>query len=274
MEKLKKYNQILLAILATVGLLFLLGFGIMAITEYLSFYSYDDHEYEPGLIAETKTDSLIKEEKREQILTFNQFVEIDTIKKIYIIPIGQKNLNEPESMGDDVLGLINSYPGRNVKGYRNKYGLNYNNLVLFESGSNRTKLIFDTRISISNFYSFNNGQYLIIRCAKLDTNKDEYIDRYDLQEMYLYDVRNNELHRIEKQENTSYINFANGINNSALVFQFGIDRNMNGEFNNEIEPKIYYRLNVETRELNLLIPESQINQIQELLEGRKSSIEQ
>ena len=267
MEKVKKYNHFLLAIIGTIGLLFFLGSGAIAISEYFKYNNYEEIEYRPGLLAETKTDSLIKEEKREQILTFNEFVEIDTLKKLYVIPVGQRNLNESESTGE-VLGLINSFSGKKVKGYRNKYGLNYNNLILYESATYRTRVIFDTRSSISNFYSFENGNFLMIRCATEDTNKDGYIDNYDLQEMYLYNTNELVLDKIEKPKNISFMNFAKGIENSELVFQFGIDRNDNGEFNNNEEPKVHYKLNLKTKSLILLLPESQINQIQKLLEGR------
>lgn len=266
MEKIKKYNQVLLAVTGTLSLLFLLGIGVHFVSEYIS-YNRNYPPYEPGIISEETADSLIFEKKRDQILTFDQFQLIDTLKNVYLIPVGQRNLNESESTGD-LLGLVNVY----TRGYdegRFKYGIIYNNLILFEPQIDKSTLIFDRRISISDYTFVDFHSCLIIQGAEIDSNKDGYIDGYDVQQLYLYDLEERKLDLIKSNENLSLLQFAAGIEQREMVFQFGQDRDKNGEFEDSFEPKVFFKLNMEKKKLQPVISKEQLNQIQKLLEGNK-----
>lgn len=271
MEKLKKYNLILLAIIGTLLLIYLIiGGGILGY-EMFTYNSYGDFHYEPGIVSEETTDSLLAEEVRRQIITFNQIELIDSINQVYLIPVSHRNLERDESTGD-ILGLTNIYKGGDeFESKRYKSGVNYNNLIVYHSIEGVSKVIFENRISISDYLFIENKgiQYVVIRGTNEDSNKDGYVDSYDLQKIIVYDIRKGEVLEIKAKDGLSYINFADIKSDQELFIQFGVDRNKNGEYEIEFEPKIYYKLDLPEGSLTPIVTEEQINSLQKLLEGGK-----
>lgn len=271
MEKLKKYNLVLLAIIGTLLLIYLIIGGGIVGYEMLTYNSYGDSHYEPGIVSEETTDSLLAEEVRRQIITFNRIELVDSINQIYLIPVSHRNLESDESTGD-ILGLTNIYKGGDeFESKRYKSGVSYNNLIVYYSNEDISRVIFKNRISISDYLFIENRgiQYVVIRGTNEDSNKDGYVDSYDIQKMFVYDIRKGEVLEIKTKEGLSYINLADVISDQELIMQFGVDRNKNGEYDIKFEPKIYYRLDLPGGDLTPIVSEEQINSLQKLLEGSK-----
>lgn len=269
MDKLKKYNLIILAVIGTLLLIYLIIGGGVYGYEMLTYNSSDDTWYEPGIISEEVTDSLILEEKRKQIITFNKIELIDSVNRIYLIPVSHRNLENDESTGE-LLGLTNQFID-NYDPRRYKSGVSYNNLIVYNSSDNISKIIFENRISISDFLFIKNmgNQYVLIRGTNEDSNKDGYVDSYDIQELFVYDIRQGKILEIKTKEGLSYINFADIKRDGELIIQFGVDRNKNGEYDIKFEPKIYYKLDLLEGGIIPIVTEGQINNLQKLLEGSK-----
>ncbi len=71
-KKIKAYNQILISIAGTIGLLFLLCMGIILIVEECNLY-FDDYTPTPsGIIATQQTDSLLNDSIRRQVIAFQK----------------------------------------------------------------------------------------------------------------------------------------------------------------------------------------------------------
>lgn len=267
MDRLKSYNLIILAIIGTLLLIYLIIGGVVYGYDMLAYESYDDYNYEPGIISEEVTDSLISEEIRKQIITFNKIELIDSVNRIYLIPVSHRNLDNDESTGE-LLGLTNQFVDK-YESRRYKSGVNYNNLITYHANENTSKVIFENRISISDYLSIENegNQYVVIRGTNEDSNKDGYVDSYDVQKMFVYDILKEEIQEIKTKERLSYINFANTLKDQELIIQFGVDRNKNGEYDIKIEPKIYFKLKISEGVLIPIVTEEQINSLQKLLEG-------
>ncbi len=107
-EKVKNYNQKLLAVLGTIGAIFLIvalvSFIFIAIQESRR---YDYNEPETGILSEEKIEKLQKENKREQVISYETPILIDTLKLKYIIPVSHKTLDEKEDIG--LNGLLNGF---------------------------------------------------------------------------------------------------------------------------------------------------------------------
>lgn len=272
MDKLKRYNQLILAISGTIALLLLLGTGIFALSELWGYNSrMHDYSYDTSIVSEDVTDSLASTQQvRTQIISLNEFSSIDSAKAIYVLPIGQKNLDEEEDTDNPLIGLSSSTRHRR-KEVRRSYGPNYNNLILFGPHLSNPRVLFDEKVAISFFSSFymTGKNFFFIKLANTDTNKDGVLNAYDHQKLYLFDLEKASFLDVQARENISFKGVADGLNPRELIFMYGEDRNRNGEFESQYEPTSYYKLNPQTGEMNLLLPIEMLENLQNTLEGDK-----
>ncbi len=207
---------------------------------------------------------------RRQIVTLSDFNLLDSAASIYILPVRQKNLGEDEGVDDALLGLVSGYSsGKNSSSRRNYSGINYNNLILFGPHLSNPMMLFNEKVSIDNYYLFNykDTDYLLIRAAESDTNKDGVLNGYDIRKLWLYDLTKKTFVPVKPKGNTSFINFAENVASEELILQYGEDRNGNGEFEERYEPKSYYKLDIQTGEMDLVVPLDVLEELQGILEG-------
>ena len=100
MDKLTRYNQKLLAILgtaviATAAVLLIVGLGALIIS-LINSGSDNDTGIQIKSDSDAPTDSL--EMIRTQAITFDSEYQLDTAKAMYLIPVGQVNLEKEERM--------------------------------------------------------------------------------------------------------------------------------------------------------------------------------
>jgi hypothetical protein len=266
-EKVKNYNQFLLSIAGTLGLLFLLFLGIMITVDECNF-RFDDDTYNAGIISNVETENLLKDSIRKQIISFKYLNLIDSTNKVYLIPVGQSNLGEEEYAGD-IFGLVNNFSGGK------DYGdypimIDYNNLMIYDSKIDSSWIVFNNRISISDFriIGSDNAKHLIIIGTDKDSNKDNYINYKDLQELFLYSLDKEVLTKIELEENFTTIGVDEQDKTKEIICRLGLDRNSNGKFNSHNEPIIYFKLDLEEKKLLQIIKNDQLNKLQNMLEGK------
>jgi len=195
-EKIRDYNQFLLALAGTVLVLFIVIGGAFILYEEIS-YSFQD-DYNTGILSNEETSRLQKDSLRKQIISFNEINIIDSAKQLYLLPVTQADLLDYEH-SSELLGLVNTY---NRGKFRNVYGFD-NNLVICDLLNEKSKIIFDTRVSISNYlvHKSNQKKYLIIKASRIDTNHDKYLNSNDLQELFIYDI---ELQELSKKDARNY----------------------------------------------------------------------
>ena len=147
-KKIKNFNQLLLAIGATLVLLFFIGAGIFIVIEEFS-RGRGGNDYPDGIIATEKTKELLSDSLRKQIISFNEIELIDSAQKKYILPVRQAEIVDGESI-DELLGLTNMHLSRGSRYEKYRYNKNriYNNLVLYESLQNESQILFNKRISL------------------------------------------------------------------------------------------------------------------------------
>lgn len=109
-EKIKNYNQLLLAIAGTLTLLFFIGMGVIFMVDEFS-YRFSDNDYHEGILSSEETEVLLADTLRKQIISFPNMFLVDSISKTYLLPVSQADLHDLEST-NDLLGLINSYGSR------------------------------------------------------------------------------------------------------------------------------------------------------------------
>jgi len=271
-EKLKNYNQKILAILGTLAIVLIivsiLGIGGIAISEFLRFNSYDDTE--TGILSDDKIEELQKENKREQVISFENPKLIDTLNSVYVIPVSHKNLNEAEDI-NGLLGISkssnSSYKSSDRRYSRRYYGA-YNNLIIYNQKNDLTNKLFDKRVNFNNIDSeyFSDDILLLFKVAEKDTYKDGVINLSDFKSLYIYSFNQKKLKKIENSE-MDIISYKFLNDSKDLIVSFGIDKNNDGKYEELNEPIIIKKYDYKTGKLTDIIDKEMNSELQKMLEG-------
>jgi len=270
--KIENYNQRILAVLGTVGVIFLIvaliTFISFSITEYRRF---NDDDIETGILSDEKIEALQKENKREQVISFRQPRLIDTLNSTYIIPVSHKTLDEEEGIN----GILNAYGGpsdyekTDTRYSSNVYGT-YNNVIVYKPKNETTKKLFNERINFERIQTeyFDDDIYLLMNIAKNDTYKDGVINLRDFKTLYIYALSTESLKNIGIEGMDVYdYGFLNA--SKDLIIRFGIDKNDDGTYNEFNEPTIIKKYNLETGVLTDIVDKKIRSELQKTLEGTK-----
>ncbi|MFK7946060.1 MAG: hypothetical protein AB8G11_00605 [Saprospiraceae bacterium] len=267
--KLQKYNQWILAIAGTVGLLFLVGVVLFAIIDFFNhrYYDWEEEYVEP--ISEIGTDELLKDSLRSQIISFDEMLLLDSATKTYLLPITQENLEEVERVSNNgLLGLTNSSSYNSYKIKYDGYQL-YNNLVVYNGLNAESKILFKDKVAIiiESILLYDDKKYVFLLVSTKDTNKDKVLDNNDLQDLYVYTVQSEKLQKIEKDDATIILNIRKDVVTNSIIVRYGFDRNKNGAFESTYEPAAYKLFDIETMTMKNIVPSNQINELQKILQG-------
>lgn len=275
MEKLKKYNQKLLAVLGSLAVIFLIvgliAFCAILIQEHqrASYYNSQDD----GILSDEKIKELQKENKREQVISYETPRLVDTLQQLYIIPVSQKSLQEAEDVNS---GLLNIYSRdsdskkADVRYSKSYYG-NYNNILVLDEKTGNTQKLFTERVNFNNIRTvyFDDDIFLLCKVATKDTYKDGVINLVDFTSLYIYSFNSKKLQKVGNGDlpvvDYTFIN-----DSKELIIHFGIDKNDNGKYEEYREPVILKRYNFQTETLTDIVDSKLHNELQQLLEGSKN----
>lgn len=275
-EKIKNYNQKLLAILGTIAGIFL----IIALVSFISIViqehgRYNYEEPETGILSKEKIEKLQKENKREQVISYETPILIDTLNSQYIIPVSHKTLNKKEDIG--LNGLLNAYSDsssdfgvkeKRDERYSREYYGEYNNIIVFDEPNSINKKLFKKRINFNEIKSeyFDKEILILLKASDKDTFKDGVINLRDLTSLYIYSIKENKIRKIGIEGMDVYnYKFINKSKN--LIIEFGIDKNKNGAFESYNEPIILKKYNFEKEKLVGIVNEKINSELQKKLEG-------
>jgi hypothetical protein len=277
-EKIKNYNQKLLAILGTIG-------GICIIIALISFISllikeqnrFDYNEPETGILSEEKIEKLQKENKREQVISYETPILIDTLNLKYLIPISHKTLNEKEDIG--LNGLLNAYTGggseseefiKKDERYSKRFYGEFNNIIIYNAIKGTNNKLFNSRINFDKIKTeyFENEILILIKASEKDTYKDGVINLKDFSSLYIYSFNEKKMKKIGIEGMDVYsFNFIN--KSKDLIVEFGIDKNKDGTFENHNEPTIIKKYDFRNDKLIEIIDSKINSELQKTLEGTK-----
>ena len=269
--KIEKYNQKLLAVLGTVGVIFLtvalIAFVSITIMEYRRFSPED---IETGILSDEKIEKLQKENKREQVISYETPILIDTLRSVYIVPVSHKTLNEKE----DITGLLNAFTSSDMEQSDNRYSGGfygaYNNVIVYNPESGTNKKLFEKRVNFNkiNTEYFENEILLLIQASEKDTYKDGVINLEDFKSLYIYSFNQNKMEKIgiDGMDVYSY-KFIN--KSKDLIIKFGVDKNKDGQFKEYNEPTLIKKYEFKSGKLIDIINNKTNSELQKMLEGTK-----
>ncbi|MDH5610181.1 MAG: hypothetical protein OEY56_11955 [Cyclobacteriaceae bacterium] len=272
MDKLTRYNQRLLAItgtmvLATVGILILTG-GIVLAVELTREYSHSQQTDNDITLAKEakKGDSTII---RDQEITFQSPQLIDTVQAIYLIPVSQVNLKNPEEIDSDnfqqLLDLGSSGSRKFRYGYR--YTGTYNNLIVYRQQQASLEAVFNKKTSISSYQNvtIHAHQYLLIEGNTADTNGDKKLSADDLKSFFVYDLATKEL-KVFSVKSMGLVDFYVTHGSDEIILRFAKDKDLNGEINKYEEPVYLKKLSLSSFVMTDLIDQQTLTNLQRLID--------
>jgi hypothetical protein len=271
-EKIKNYNQKLLAVLGTIGAIFLVvalvSFIFIAIQESRR---YDYNEPETGILSEEKIQELQKENKRKQVISFESPILVDTLNLNYIIPVSHKTLNGTE----DIVGLLNAFTSsdskiskKNDDRYSRRFYGVFNNVILYDGKKGTNNKLFNNRLNFEKIETeyFDDEILLLIKASDKDTFKDGVINLKDFSSLYIYALNEGEMRKIEiSGMDVFHFNFIE--KTKDLIIEFGVDKNNDGFYENYNEPTIIKRYDFKNQKLVDIIDPKISSELQKLLEG-------
>ena len=278
-EKIKNFNQIILAIAGILGLVLLLVFIVMLVSEL--FYNWNigsgrDTTITNSLISEEKADALSQEKLRLQIVSYESPKLVDTLNAVYIIPVSVSTLNKPEAFVEaaysEGISALLSYSSPRKEGYykENYFEGLFANIAVYRPITNETTLLFHERIMLSGLrtYEFSDEILLVFYTAEKDSNKDGLVNFNDDTNLCIYSLKNEKMHRIS--ENTNSITSYQFIENSKdLLLELSISQYNDVKFKS-YKPQKIMRYDFEAETLSEVIPAEIQQQVQNILDGQKS----
>lgn len=243
MEKLKKYNQWLLAIIGSLVTIFITGALIVSTVDLLDGIFDDEYEPPASVIIDSEgKDSERTSIKRNQILNYGVPQLLDSALNLYAIPISQNTLEESEG----IYGMLNIAGGSSKRIYRYDY-YSINNIIVYNSDTDKKNKVFDVKVGIIeyNYLEKNKTNYLIIKAAINDTNKDNRLNSEDFQELFLFNLDLNKIQKIELGENTSYVDLYHLQNMDELIVRYYLDIDKNSTIETNIDPSQLKKISFE-----------------------------
>ncbi|KAA6302857.1 MAG: hypothetical protein EZS26_001027 [Candidatus Ordinivivax streblomastigis] len=276
-EKIKNYNQKILALVGTLGVVLLVIFIIMMIPELLRTFYRGHYDNTPsGLLADDKVGSLNQENLRKQLISYESPWLIDTLNTVYIIPVSIQTLKKAEEVpvaDEALMSLMDTYSDFTVskKGYHNtrQFEGNYANLILYKPSENKTQSLFNERIMIGNVqaYYFKDDILLVFYSAEKDTNKDGIIGLNDTRNLCLYSLNKGTLKKISDSDN-SVEDYQFIENSKDLLVEFQLKQYKDSQFKNSRIPGKIMKYGYDSQELTDIIPQKIQEDMQKLVEGK------
>ncbi|MBL8026382.1 MAG: hypothetical protein JNL74_08215 [Fibrobacteres bacterium] len=271
MTKLQKYNQIIIAVFGTIAII---G-GIIGILYILLEVFSSDNTNNSALLTEEKVQTLSKENLIQQYPVFEPPILLDSASSLYLFPISHLLLKDPvEAKNGRSLGFSKDFAPPyydHMSSYSEHYRLNgnFNNFAISHDGITPEKLLFNFKINLSSA-EFNKEIYpkIIFHGSQFDSNKDGVIDYQDFKNLYIYNLNNNSITPITK-ENSTVIEWQTSNDSDFLIIKYGSDINNDGEFDSSKEPSLLFKYSLSTGKLSNVFSDSLIEEIENGLNGQK-----
>ncbi len=267
-EKIRNYNQKIIAVICTAVVAMAL-IGLIILLVNLIRYLIPSGTNPDVLLSDEKVDQLKKDSLRQQIISYNSPVLVDTSSLIYLIPVNVKTLRKPEEIGKEVM-MDTKLSDLGSTDYNTKYYYDsFNNLLLYYYPSGETTRICKQRMIGADltYMYFSDDIIIAFTGAEEDTDKDDKITLSDLRTLYLYSLKKGVLTQVKYPHSTieSY-SFVHG--KKDILITFGYDRDENNIFESGTEPTFLMKYDYSTDKLLAVIDRSKEEELQDIIDKK------
>ena len=277
-EKIKDFNQVMLAIAGILGVILLLIFIVLLVSDFFQgFGSNRNATITNSLISEEKVEALNQENQRVQIVSYESPKLIDTLNAVYIIPISVSTLDKPETVvevaDDGLMGLMDSYGSMRKGSYsrENYFEGMFANIIVYQPIINKSILLFNERIMLNRLrtYYFKDDILLVFYTAEKDSNKDGLVNFSDDTNLCIYSLKTGEMRKIAEGTN-SITDYQFIENTKDLLVEFSLSQYKDVKFKS-YKPRKIMKYEFEAEKLSEVVPAAIQKQIQNLLEGKQKT---
>ncbi|MCK9453322.1 MAG: hypothetical protein M0Q90_16615 [Bacteroidales bacterium] len=272
-DKIKNYNQKVLAVLGSIVVVIAVA-GLVLVSFFfmneIGGCSRNNYQHD-GILSDEKIEELQKENKRKQLISYDNPRLVDTLNLVYIIPVSHKTLNTSEFIESTTLRLLDTRSSYETDSrYSRQYYGNYNNLLIFDYINHKTKKLFHERINFETIQveHFKDDILLLLKAAAKDTNKDGVINQLDYKTLFLYALKDKELTEI-KLDNSDVYDVVFVEESKDLIISFGVDYNKDGQFDQYSEPLLIKKYDYLNGKLMNIVSEDINTELQMQLDGTK-----
>lgn len=268
-EKIKNYNQRMLAVLSTM-LVILAAIGLISVIVFLIDEliprRYPNHSN--ALLSDEKVNELKEDSLRKQIISYDDPYLLDTLNLIYLIPVNVKMLDNPERIEKEIFSTPSfkyaSADDEFTEGYF--YGT-FNNILVFDYPLNKTTKICDTRMlgSDMSFAFFKDEIIIAFTGTQKDTNQDGQITTADFQSLYLYSLNEKKLRQVN-YKNSTVTSFKRIETTKDILISFCYDRNSDNIFDNDTEPTFIMKYNYRENSLTTVVDKALEKELQKIID--------
>ncbi len=252
MNKIVRYNQVLLATFGTLAVIGLVALLTAGLVDWIGDLTRERvARPENQLVVENPLDTG-EVKVMTQGLTYSMPQLIDTPSLTHIITVSQVELKKPELLGE--YGEPNVPISAGIRFNKGKYRIHnghFNNLIIYNGLNQLQYPLFTEKINVSSYqyYEMNGQRFILISGSKKDSNKDNFLNDSDLESFYVFDLDK------QKMYSTGYANhgllgYKTLYNTDEIVLKFGEDKDGNGEYDSWTEPNhlFVHQLNTQTAE--------------------------
>jgi len=266
-EKIKNYNQKMLAALSTILVaMALIGLISLIIFVILELRPYGRHQTNT-LLSDEKVEQLKKDSLRQQIISYDTPRLVDTLNLVYVIPVQVKTLDRPEEMNTEVLGLLDM-KGSSSRGYKNSYYYgSFNNLIVHDFKKNSSEKISSKRMIGTDllFRYFKDEIILTFTGSERDTDLDDKVTLLDFSSLYVYSMKDRRLRELSI-ENSTVESFKHVENEKDILIRFGYDRNKDNLFDSGTEPTFVMKYDYENESLTAIVDKELEKELQKIID--------
>ena len=268
MKDLQKYNQRLLAVLGTLAILGLILIIAAGLFEFISsqIRRNSRQRIDEGIVIDQNQIVDTSAFSFSQEISILKPYQLDSLKPVFIIPIGQKDQKTKriEVLSAGGIGF-SSYESVEDYYYSSFTGL-YNNFVFIDYMRNIRKPIFKSKIALTDwaYMKIDSTQLIIFKGTDQDLNKDGRLNEEDFQSLFVFDVQTLQTKELSFG-NQTVIDFEPLSKTSKIYVRTGKDLNKDHKFSNYNEPTDLYFYDVTTGESETLVPENIKKEIHEIL---------
>lgn len=276
MEKLKKYNQKLLAIIGSIAVL-ILFFSLCMITYEFARKIGRNWDYQTNVQTVNNIEETEEGKIRKQSVSFGDLVLIDSLTKTHLIPIGLKTLKDAEYLEEEegmyafMDATESSYEDYSYKKIRKGYSESgdFNNIVIYKQLTDSLFNIFNNKVCISKFevIQIDNNKYIVLKVSSTDTNKDGKLDSDDFNSCFIYDLQELSLNAIEFK-NMMYSSYDLIFDEEKIALYFYEDKDGNMELDYYSEPRKTYIYDLISKKHEILINSELENKLQKIVDGK------
>jgi len=270
-DKIKNYNQKMLALFSTIVVLM----AAIGLISFLGFIISDLWPSKPivetnVLLADEQVERFGRDSLRQQIISYEEPRLVDTACLVYLIPVALRTLENPEYYGEGVDELLDKFSSGSSRKIRVKqfYG-SFINLIVYDYKNSKTWNVCDARVMGKNLavVYYDDEILAVFEASEKDTDKDGKITLADFTNLNVYSFKESRLKRVGKDDMTvlSY-KFVEGTKD--LLILFGIDRNKDGKFNSATEPIQVFKYNYSTGSLANVIDSATQKEIQRIIDKK------